>query len=125
MNGVDISSWLLIEDSADSEEDSGIFSLYPSTAFISGHNEDDAESCNYDTDGKCGLSEFDDDHDFGDDNIESDSGDSIMWLPSTTLECFSSLPVKDEDDEMKMGEVNVHDLEDRLFWEVCMEVGYP
>lgn len=135
MNGVDVSSWLLIEDSADSEADSGFFSLYPSRAAIAGDDEDDAESCNCDTDGVYGLSKVGDGHEddqevdeisgFEDDSNESDSGSSTMWLSDATLECLSPLPVEDEQQEMKMGEVNVHELEDRLFWETCMAVGYP
>ncbi|KAF7837169.1 hypothetical protein G2W53_005651 [Senna tora] len=104
MNGtVDVSSWLLMEDSADSEADSGFLSLYPSTAAIVGHNEDDAESCNYDTDDIYGLSEVGDGH-------EDDGHVDIFSV---------------EQEEMNMGEVNVHELEDRLFWETCMAVGYP
>lgn len=144
MNGVDVSSWLLMEDSADSEADSGLFSLYPSTGTIAGHNEDDAESCNYDTDGIYGLSEVGDGHEDDqeagefschEDNMdELDSQSSMTWQSDAASECFSPLPVEDEREEIKMevdkketkiGGVNFRELEDRLFWETCMAVGYP
>ncbi|KAI9114838.1 hypothetical protein K1719_013851 [Acacia pycnantha] len=138
MNGVDVSSWLLMEDSADSEADSGSFSLYHGTATIAGYDDDDAESCNYDTDGKYGVHE--DDQNSGEfscheDNMdELDSQSSMIWQSDATSECFSALPVEDEQEkmkievdqkEMKIGGVKFRELEDRLFWETCMAVGYP
>ena len=144
MNGVDVSLWLHMEDSADSEADSSFPSLYPSTAIIADYDEDDAESCNYDIDGIYGLSEdgdsCEDDQDSGEFSCDEDyidgldSQSSMIWQSGDTSECFSPLPVEDEQEEMKIevdqeatktGGVNFRELEDRLFWETCMAVGYP
>jgi hypothetical protein len=116
MNDMDIScsSLLLIEDSADSEGDSvGFFTLYHAANI--GHKEDDAESCTYehDIDGICSLIKED----------EDDKGSDEFFCDG---ECSSS-PLLDDDDyeETRMVNVNLNDVDDKLFWEICMEVGYP
>ncbi|KAK7303176.1 hypothetical protein RJT34_14078 [Clitoria ternatea] len=125
MNGVDVSSLLLIEDSADSEGDSGFFS---SMAANIGHNEDDAESCTCDSPGSCSLFEDGEGHEDEkgcDDEVNSCGSDwnfSTMWLSDT--ECSSPLVVEDVE-ETRTVKVNVNDVEDKLFWEICMAVGYP
>ncbi|RDX99526.1 hypothetical protein CR513_17408, partial [Mucuna pruriens] len=131
MNGMDVSSWLLIEDSADSEGDSGIFSLYPCNKVANtGHNEDDAESCTCDTAGICGIFEDGEGHEDEkgrgdeDEGGGSDWSSSTMWMSDAALEmeCSSPLVVEDEV-ETRIVKVNVNDVEDKIFWEICMAVG--
>lgn len=128
-----MSSLLLIEDSADSEEQyPGFFSLCPSSiAAKTGDNEDDGESCcncdSTDTASICGLPKDGagnkDDHGIGefcggeeDESYECDGGNPTLWMSIEALE---------DEAETRNGEVNVNELEDRLFWEMCMAVGYP
>lgn len=110
MKCIDVSSWLVVEDSADSEGDIGFFSLVYQVV----SNEDDAESCTCDTAGSCGLSE------------DVEGGEDEMWQSDTWLEteCSSPLVVEDEV-ETRILKVNVNDVEDKIFWETCMAVGYP
>lgn len=134
MNIMDISSLLLIEDSADSEGDTGFFSLCPSTIAANniGHNEDDAESCTCDTAGVCSLFKggegHEDDQGSGefcggeDDNYGSDFS---MWLSEEALEMECSSPFVEDEVGTRTGKVNVNEVEDKLFWEICMAVGYP
>ncbi|TKY72030.1 hypothetical protein E2542_SST00764 [Spatholobus suberectus] len=139
MNGKDVSSWLLIEDSADSEGDSGFFTLYPCNIVANiGHNEDDAESCTCDTAGVCGLFEDGEDHEDEkgcgefcgdeDEGCDSEWSSSTVWLSESDaaleIECSSPLVVEDEG-ETRIVKVNVNDVEDKIFWETCMAVGYP
>ncbi|KAJ1395168.1 hypothetical protein SESBI_33539 [Sesbania bispinosa] len=127
---MDVSSWLLIEVSADSEVDSAFFPLcLSSIAANTGNNEDDTESCNCDTASICGLPKdgacHEDDQGFGescgDEDVSyvSDCSNSTMWMSIATLE---------DEVETKIGKVNINnvkEMEDRLFWETCMAVGYP
>jgi len=138
MKGVDVSSWFLIEDSADSEGDTGFFSLlYPNNIVANtGYNEDDAESCTRDTAGTCGLcgdgEGGEDENGYGEFCGDEDEGcgsgwsNSTMWLSDASLEveCSSPLVVEDEV-ETRIVKVNVNDVEDKIFWETCMAVGYP
>ncbi|KAK7264576.1 hypothetical protein RJT34_32185 [Clitoria ternatea] len=106
-------SLLLIEDSADSEEDSA------TPVGNNSEDDDDAEStCNCDT---ANMVEGDETHQ--DDKLrcgDEDGGNSTMWMSVEPLE-------EVEEAERRVGEVkvNVNQLEDRLFWETCMAVGYP
>ncbi|BAT87368.1 hypothetical protein LR48_Vigan09g217500 [Vigna angularis] len=111
MKGIDVSSWLLVEDSGDSEGDTGFFSLLYQVV----SNDDDAESCTCDTAGTCGLSE------------DVEGGEDEMWLSDTSLEieCSSSPLVVEDEVETRIVKVNVNDVEDKIFWETCMAVGYP
>jgi len=128
MNDMDVScsSLLLIEDSADSEGDLiGFFTLYPAANYF-GHKEDDAESCTCecDNDGMCSLvKENEDDKGSGEFGCFS----STMWLSDATMEieCSSSPLLVDDEEEIGMVNVNLNDVDDKLFWEICMEVGYP
>ncbi|KAK7363640.1 hypothetical protein VNO77_05790 [Canavalia gladiata] len=118
MTSMDVSPLLLIEDSADSEDDSGFFTLCPSS--IIGENEDDAESCNCDTASTCGIPKdgegHEDDQGFEESYDDEDGGNSNMWMSVAAFE---------DEAETRIGEVNVNGSEDRLFWETCMAVGYP
>jgi hypothetical protein len=134
MNDMDVpcSSLLLIEDSADSEGDLiGFFTLYPAANYI-GHKEEDAESCTY----ECDIDDMyslvkEDDNDKGSDEfccVDCSCSSSTMWLSDAALEieCSSSpLLVDDDDEEIRLVNVNVNDVDDKLFWEICMEMGYP
>lgn len=132
-NGMDVSSWLLIEDSADSEGDSGFFSLCPCKIVANiGQNEDDAESCTCDTAGMCGLFEDGEGHEdekgcgeFCGDEDESCDSDWSMSDAVLEIECSSPLAGTDDEVETRIVKVNVNDVEDKIFWEICMEVGYP
>lgn len=121
MNNMDVScsSLLLIEDGADSEGDSiGFFTLYP--AAIIGHTEEDAESCTCDCDIKdiCSL-------------LKEDEDEDVKWpgeLGFVDYSCSTSpllLVDEEEEEETRMVNVNVNDVDDKLFWEICMAVGYP
>ena len=128
MNDMDVScsSLLLIEDSADSEGDPvGFFTLYPAANYF-GHKEDDAESCTY----ECDIDDMysllkEDDNDKG--SGEFGCFSSTMWLSDATMEieCSSSPLLVDDEEEIGMVNVNLNDVDDKLFWEICMEVGYP
>lgn len=140
---ISCSSLLLIEDSADSEGDhTDFFTLYPfsSTATnIFGHKEEDAESCTCDCEcdiaNLCSLVKEDEDGQRSDELVgDGDDNyclDCSMWLSdeaSEEMECsFSSnfLIDDDDDEESRMVEVDVNDVDDKLFWEICMAVGYP
>ncbi|KAJ1427259.1 hypothetical protein SESBI_09924 [Sesbania bispinosa] len=122
---MDVSSWLLIEVSADSEEDSAFFPLCLSS--IAGNNEDDAESCNCDTASICGLPKdgacHEDDQGFG----ESCGVSYVSDCSNSTMSMWMSIATLEDEVETKIGKVNnnVKEMEDRLFWETCMAVGYP
>lgn len=139
MNVLDFSSLWLIEDSADSEGDdpAGLFRRYPSN--IGHKEEDDAESCTCecDTSGignnllkeddRQGCGEFCGD---GDEGYGLNCSCSTMWnMSDAALEvaqCSSPNFLVDDDDEVtRMVKVNVDDVDDKLFWEICMAVGYP
>ncbi|CAK8530964.1 unnamed protein product [Lathyrus sativus] len=137
MNNTDVScsSLLLIEDSADSEGDSiGFFTLYPAANI--GHTEEDAESCtcdcDCDIDGICSLVKEDEDVKGSGEFcwVDCSCFNSSMLMLEATMEigCSSSpLLLVDEDEEVetRMVEVNVNDVDDKVFWEMCMAVGYP
>ncbi|KAL2339093.1 hypothetical protein Fmac_013539 [Flemingia macrophylla] len=107
---MDLSALLLIEDSADSEEDYVLLTVCPNSIAITYANEDDAESCCCDTTSTCGLSEDDEGHE--DDKEFAEFGSN-------------EVAVLEDEAETRVGEVIANELEDRLFWESCMAVGYP
>ncbi|KAB2092731.1 hypothetical protein ES319_A02G049900v1 [Gossypium barbadense] len=116
---LDISCFFLIEDSGDSEHDSELSSMDITTVTVagSGGDEDDAESCSCDTISTERLDDFyqailkflDDD---GDDQDLIDCNDD-----------------QDGDERPGLGmdlcREAMDGMEDRLFWETCMAVGYP
>ena len=61
-----------------------------------------------------------------DEHCGSEWNSSTMWLSDAALEieCSSPLVVEDEE-ETRIVKVNVNDVEDKIFWEICMAVGYP
>ncbi|KAL4320720.1 hypothetical protein HN51_064854 [Arachis hypogaea] len=103
---MDMSPSLLIEDTADSEGDTiGFFiTLCPVEAT---NNDDDAESC---------TSDNNDHH-----------NDSHVCISSKEMKCSSSSPdfLVDDDEEVESIKVNVNEVEDKVFWEICIAVGYP
>ncbi|KAK7387849.1 hypothetical protein VNO78_22645 [Psophocarpus tetragonolobus] len=103
---MDVSPLLLIEDSADSEDDYGFFTVCPSSIAITDDNEDDAESCSYDTIGTCDQPKEGEGHELE----NNDQG-------------FAQFFGTEEEAETRIGEILVNELEDRLFWETCMAVG--
>ncbi|KAG5038989.1 hypothetical protein JHK86_019829 [Glycine max] len=105
---MDVSALLLTEDSADSEDDYGFFSVCPSSIAISDDNEDDAESCSCDTTtSTCGLPK----------DGEDDQGFAEF--------CGNEVTALEDEAEIRIDQVIVNESEDRLFWETCMAVGYP
>ncbi|KAG4932031.1 hypothetical protein AAZX31_17G021400 [Glycine max] len=104
---MDVSALLLIEDSADSEDDYGFFTVCPSSIAISDDNEDDAESCSCDTTSTRGL--------------PKDSEDDKEFAEF----CGNEVAALEDEAETRIDEVIVNESEDRLFWETCMAVGYP
>ena len=133
--GVDASSSLLFEDSGDSETDAEIHADDVATDIF---DDQDAESCSCDTcdDDKHGFTDHQfldcDDQDSGnssginhgdDDHHEpSTSGCNQLWLSDENSGCLSR---KEGEEETKVDKIDVDEMEDRLFWETCMEVGYP
>nr|KYP58036.1 hypothetical protein KK1_004326 [Cajanus cajan] len=107
---MDVSALLLAEDSADSEDDYAFFTVCPSSIAITYDNEDDAESCSCDTISTCDLPKDGEGH-------EDYKGFAEF--------CGNEAAALEDEAETRIGEVIVNELEDRLFWESCMAVGYP
>ncbi|XVF62689.1 hypothetical protein PTKIN_Ptkin09bG0028500 [Pterospermum kingtungense] len=139
-NGVvDISCFLLVEDSGDSELDSGPMQCDQSMD-VAGADEDDAESCSCDASTTERLDDFyeeilqlDEDQDFIDciePTAATGSWSSCnMWSIDEALGYISADEAEDHHQEPRFGiklcrEV-MDGMEDRLFWETCMAVGYP
>lgn len=142
---VDVSPSLLFEDIADSDQtDAGANKIHAGDA-IAGRDDQDAESCSCDAsdDGTPGFDDHEvldcDEQDSGASN-GSDHGDD--HYEQSTSSCFSDVDLgclsreKGEDEEKNIVEINKDDpsekteiikdeMEDRLFWETCMAVGYP
>ncbi|MED6156939.1 hypothetical protein PIB30_018861 [Stylosanthes scabra] len=108
---MDMSPLLLIEDTADSEgETTGFFITLCPDAEEATNNNDDAESCT------SGSNDY--------------NNCSHMWISSEEMmKCSSSSPdffVEDDDDEeVESIRVDVNEVEDKLFWEICIAMGYP
>ncbi|KAH1096474.1 hypothetical protein J1N35_013395 [Gossypium stocksii] len=116
---LDISCFFLIEDSGDSEHDSESSSMDITTVTVagSGGDEDDAESCSCDT---ISTERLDDFYQAILKFLDDDGDDQDL------IHCND-----DEDGDERPGlgmdlcrEV-MDGMEDRLFWETCMAVGYP
>ncbi|MED6121677.1 hypothetical protein PIB30_032445 [Stylosanthes scabra] len=107
---MDMSPLLLIEDTADSEGDTTGFFITHCPDAEEATNNDDAESCT------------------------SDNNDynncSHMWISSEEMKCSTSSPDdflvdEDDDEEVESNKVDVNEVEDKLFWEICIAMGYP
>ncbi|KDP40038.1 hypothetical protein JCGZ_02036 [Jatropha curcas] len=121
---VDLSSFLLVEGSADSE---GLLKLCEDVNMDCDYGEeeeeeddDDAESCSCDTTTLlevCCCSEFDEaDKDCSDGQEPS----SCRWMLEFTCD------KEGEEEVSKSVSKEVMDqMEDTLFWETCLAVGYP
>ncbi|XWS53691.1 hypothetical protein CRYUN_Cryun10bG0022200 [Craigia yunnanensis] len=133
---VDVSCFLLVEDSGDSELDCVPIKQCQSMEIVTADHEDDAESCSCDTISTERLDDFyevmiqlDEDQDFIDCNEPSAGWSNCnMWSIDKALE-YKSADQEAEDQEPKFG-INLcrevmDGMEDRLFWEACMAVGYP
>jgi len=147
---VDVSPSLLFEDIADSDQtDAGADHKTHAGDAIAGRDDQDAESCSCDaSDGTPGFDDHDevldcDEQDSGASN-GSDHGDD-HYVQSTSS-CFSDVALGclsreegEDHEETNIGEISKGDpseksqktemikdeMEDRLFWETCMAVGYP
>ncbi|KAM3755372.1 hypothetical protein ACB098_02G035900 [Castanea mollissima] len=106
-NGVDVSSSLFFEDTADSETDAGDPNNIHADVGAA-YDDQDAESCSYDTrDNTLGFTKA----------VDCDDQDSEV-----TSRCVSK---KEGEEETKVDKIDVDEMEDRVFWETCMEGGYP
>lgn len=150
-NGVDVSSFLLVEESADSEVDSLTCEMCRHDLVMAG-DEDDAESCSCDTsDIHAGVLQkgFDYDEDEDEDFSDVDYGDEYNEVDQLQLNCKSckmwwsdaarlGYMSTQQQQQQQRGEeeysswdgINISrkvkdEMEDRLFWETCMAVGYP
>ncbi|KAJ0034901.1 hypothetical protein Pint_25011 [Pistacia integerrima] len=121
-NVVDVSSFLLVEETADNFLNCQMFHSMVITV-----DEDDAESCSCDTsEMQASVHEvFDYDIDeadceFGEvDESERSCSSCKMWLSDG-----SGYLSKDEVD-INLSRQAKDEMDDRLFWETCMAVGYP
>ncbi|XVE82024.1 hypothetical protein DITRI_Ditri15bG0113700 [Diplodiscus trichospermus] len=142
---VDVSCFLLVEASGDSELDCGPINKQcdqsmdiASAATAAAADEDDAESCSCDTitdrldDFYEVILQLDEDQDFIDCNDHHDIGWSSscnMWSLDEALGYISAEEAAEDGEEPRFG-VNLcrevmDGMEDRVFWETCMAVGYP
>ncbi|KAK2646616.1 hypothetical protein Ddye_021811 [Dipteronia dyeriana] len=147
--GVDVSSFLLVEESADSEADFPTWEMCRDIAAATGGVEDDAESCSCDTatqtlvhrdqggldghevsdydvdDDQDNFSDCDDDDDDDDELCLSSTRCCKLWLGSY----MSTEKGGEEESSCRVGfKRKVRDddeIEDMVFWETCMAVGYP
>ncbi|CAK7332893.1 unnamed protein product [Dovyalis caffra] len=121
---LDVSSFLLVEGSADSEADYGLPKLYLDvTIACDDDDDDDAESCSCDTTDH--VHGFDEAFEVDDHREPSWSG-CKMILRDAALDCMI---IEEGEEESKVDnnlrkEV-VDAMEDRLFWETCLAAGYP
>ncbi|XVF28438.1 hypothetical protein REPUB_Repub15cG0029300 [Reevesia pubescens] len=141
---VDVSCFLLVEDSGDSELDCEPIkqcqSLEIAAAAAGDHENIDAESCSCDTSYTERLDDFnevilqldDEDQDFIDCNEAATSWSSCkMWSIDEALGYLSTDEEAEDHDQEPMFGINnlcresMDSMEDRLFWETCMAVGYP
>lgn len=129
---IDVSHLLLVEDSADSDADHGLmFKQCPSCEKIAADEIDDAESCSaYEGSEDTMIfsrEEYEDKH-----KDENEMCDNQKWSIKRGDDTEDE---DDEGDESRFG-VNsnnknilsrevVDKMEDRLFWEICIAVGYP
>ncbi|KAF8017022.1 hypothetical protein BT93_H2277 [Corymbia citriodora subsp. variegata] len=128
----DVSSYLLMEDSADSEADfvqSKVTAIYGSSGVSDG--DDDAESCSCDTGEVLGPHVDDcDNRDSGDQRNNLSQGSSMVW--ASDREDGHVLMDVDEEEESwvdssgrDLSKEEMDAVEDMVFWEICMAAGYP
>lgn len=142
--GVDVSPCFLVEGTADSETDAGPAKIHIDVAVaVAGDGPQDAESCILDASDILGLTEPEilesDDHDQESKCSSQGRGNGStvrdnQQEPSTSGFCerllsedvsLGCLSGEEGEEEKKIGETKVDDMEDRDFWEACIEVGYP
>ncbi|KAF9673301.1 hypothetical protein SADUNF_Sadunf10G0009900 [Salix dunnii] len=124
----DVSSFLLVEGSADSEAEYGILKLYLDvTVACDAADDDDAESCSCDTaDCVHGFDEtFEVDHDYH--REPSWSTGRRTFLKDAALDCMI---IDEGGEEESKADIDLtrevmDAMEDRLFWETCIALGYP
>ncbi|WRX21414.1 hypothetical protein QQP08_013901 [Theobroma cacao] len=129
---VDVTCFLLVEDSGDSELDcEPIIQQCHNMDVGIAADEDDAESCSCDTSERLDdcyeVLQLDGDQDFSDWDEPADGWSSCeMWSIDEALGYASAEEGEEEPrfDINLCGEV-MDGMEDRLFWETCMAVGYP
>ncbi|KAJ6719818.1 GLUTAMIC ACID-RICH PROTEIN-LIKE [Salix purpurea] len=129
----DVSSFLLVEGSADSEAEYGILKLYLDVtaacdeADDDDDDDDDAESCSCDAaDCVHGFDEtFEVDHD--DHREPSWSTGRRMFLKDAALDCMIMDEGGEEESkaDIDLTREVMDAMEDRLFWETCIALGYP
>lgn len=125
-NSMDMSCFLLLEDSADSEVDC-FASHYISPDRIAAAKEEDAESCSCNCEEaseKHGMSEvFECRVEEEEEEEEGTEGDDDDGCRENLGSCKMGLSnaVLAEEEESKV----IAGMDDKLFWETCMAVGYP
>lgn len=141
---LDMSNFVLLEDTADSHETKVVPDLeaHAAEAAIAGdHDDDDLQdtesSCCCGTASDYKLSKVVDCHDDQDSNgvsnFGNDEDDDEHHEKSTNSCCETSMSEDvalecnfSEEEERKIGKFNnMDEMEDRLFWETCMAEGYP
>lgn len=136
-NGVvDVSSFLLVEGSADSEADCGLLKLCEDVIMACDYDDEDAESCSCDT--VDSLEVFDYDGTGGDQDCsgydEAKANKECaeernwcrLWLGVAGLEYMSTENGEEESKaDAKWSKEVIDQMEDSLFWETCLAVGYP
>lgn len=135
---MDVSPFLLVEGSADSEADYGLLKLCLDVTIAC--DDDDAESCSCDTSDILDFHETNvecDDQDYGDfndgdknihDHQDPSWSSCKMWLRDGAAWEFMSTEEGEEESKVGINLSNrevMDEMEDRLFWETCMAAGYP
>ncbi|XVF38618.1 hypothetical protein REPUB_Repub20aG0117900 [Reevesia pubescens] len=124
---VDVSCFLLVEDSGDSEQCQSM-----EIAAAADDHEDDAESCSFDTISTERLDDFyevilqlDDIED--QDLIDCNEAATGCWSGCNMCSIDEALEAEDQEPRFGLNlSTEVMDgMEDRVFWETCMAVGYP
>ncbi|KAF3457294.1 hypothetical protein FNV43_RR01951 [Rhamnella rubrinervis] len=131
-SSMDLSSFLLLEDSADSEVDC-FAPHYINTDRTGAAKEEDAESCSCDCEeasekhgiyevSECMVEEEEDgdkgDEDKDDEDKDDDDG---CWESWRSCKMGLSNAGLAEEEESKF----IAGMDDKLFWETCLAVGYP
>lgn len=120
-NVVDVSSFLLIEETADN-----FLNCQTICNMVITVDEDDAQSCSCDT---SEMQAFDSDgSEFSEvDDSEQRSSRCQLWLSNHGLG-YSSKEQGEEQSSwvgVNLSKEVKDEMEDRLFWETCMAIGYP
>ncbi|XP_065863539.1 uncharacterized protein [Euphorbia lathyris] len=119
---VDISSFLLIEGSADSEtENEELFKLCKDVIMGCEYVDDDAESCSCESSYRV-VFDCEDEEDDGDYQDFDDAGKNQKWRSGKRW-VEDDLGGSDEAESKLVSRKMVDQMDDRLFWETCIALG--